>query len=77
MTLVGLQIKTCLKLQGMGWGLVGCCSGKGYWMTCGGRSGAGAYTEYGVGTGHVAYFPSDKNTRLTMNCQTGGASDAL
>jgi hypothetical protein len=29
--------------------------------------GAGAYTEYGVGTGHVAYFPTDKNTRLTMN----------
>jgi len=32
-----------------------------------GRMGAGAYTDYRVGTGHVAYSCSDKNTRLTMN----------
>jgi hypothetical protein len=39
-----------------------------------GRSGAGVYTDYGVSTGHIAYFLSEKNTRLTMN---RGSADAL
>jgi len=48
-------------------GLVGCCSGKGYWMTCGGRSGAGAYTEYGVGTVPRRLFSLRQKHPITMN----------
>jgi hypothetical protein len=71
MTLVGPASQNIAQTLGDGLGLVACCSAllvivldsKGYWDALWGRSEAGAYTNYGVGTGHVAYFPSDKNTR--------------